>query len=181
MRHKPSLGSRLLAPARAWANKERGASEVAAAIFVIPLMIALIFTLIEVGFNLHYRTQVDNVAQDAVRGVSHDGAVYDPRTYTGPRGERYEQDGAGWQTWGQERLTQLCGSARCKQPPTITCSPSTLQTYAGETATCRVRFWYSPITGRLLDNPIMNLGFGGLWSDPIEVEVTTVTTVGSGL
>lgn len=185
MRKVKPIGRRV--PLRAsfqnWRLGERGAGEMAAAIVVIPLMIALVFTLIEVAVAMHYRTRVDSVVQDTVRGVANDGAVYSVRTYTGPRGSRYEQSNRGWQEYGQEALTALCGtnSTRCDDPPTITCSPATLGEFAGETASCTATFYYKPVTGGLLDNPVMNLGFGGLWDDEgYSVRIDSITRVGAG-
>lgn len=165
---------------RTWRHAERGMSEVAAAIVVIPLMIALIFTLLEVGINLHFRSRVDAIVADTLRGVSHDGANYDVRTYTGPRA--YGSADQGWQAWGQDQLRALCGDSRCgtRPRPTLSCTPVDLQQYAGEEAQCTARFTYKPITGGLLNNPVMNLGFGGLWGDEIQISMRTVTTVGSG-
>jgi len=173
----------LPASVRGWLSQERGAGEMAAAIVVIPLMIALVFTLIEVAVAMHYRSRVDSVVQDVVRGVANDGAVYNSRTYTGPRGSGFEQDGRGWQEYGQRALEELCGtnSTRCKQAPTITCTPTTLGIYAGDVASCTVNFYYKPVTGSLLDNPVMNLGFGGLWSDNgYSLTIESITRVGAG-
>lgn len=177
---------RALHPIRSWRAGERGASEVTAAIFILPLLIALVFVLIEVGFNIRYRGAVDNITQDTVRGIAHDGANYWAKSYTGPYD--YAAPGQGWQAYAQARLVDLCKDGtssitkRCHRAPTITCQPQNIQALPGFEAICTTTFYYKPVAGFMLDNPVMNLGFGGIWSEdnPITVTVEAPTTVGRG-
>lgn len=178
-------GVRASAAWGAWREREHGVSEAAATIFILPLMIALIFVLIELGFNLQYRAKVDNIVQDTVRSISNEGGVYWPKTYTGPA--KYgtgAMAGTGWEGYARDRLTALCGtvnsvSSRCSSAPTITCTPQ-IAAYAGVEAKCTVTFPYKPVASFMSNNPAMNLGFGGIWSKPFTTTVTAPTTVGQG-
>lgn len=156
-------------------RKDGGMGEAATAIIVLPFMIALVFVILETGFNLRYRGMVDNVVQDTVRGISQDGANYWAATNTVPIGY------PNWQAYGQARLTELCsGNSRCKQPPVLTCWPSGPYSSPGGESGCTAVFHYKPIAGFTTDNPVFNLGFGRLWDNPIETTIRSRTVVGTG-
>lgn len=155
---------------------DTGMGEAATAIIVLPFMIALVFVILETGFNMRYRGMVDNVVQDTVRGISQDGADYWAATNTVPAGY------PNWTTYGQSRLAELCGdgSARCTQPPALTCWPAGPYSEPGGASGCTATFYYKPIAGFTTNNPVFNLGFGSLWADPIETTIQSRTVVGTG-
>jgi Flp pilus assembly protein TadG len=161
-----------------WRNKESGFSDVLTAMIILPFMMAMIFALIEVGFNLRYRAAVDAITQDTLRGVSQDGANYWEPTSTLPAGY------SGWAQWGQQALVQLCNydgtSARCNGTPTMTCSPATPAVLPGGPTNCRAVFPYKPIATFTSTNRVFNLGFGRLWSDPIVADISGRAVVGRG-
>lgn len=154
---------------------DRGMGEAATAIVVLPFMIALVFVLLETGFNLRYRGMVDNVVQDTVRGISQDGADYWAATNTVPVGY------ANWSSYGQARLNDLCnGNTRCTQPPTLYCEPGAPAASPGAPVFCIATFYYKPIAGFTTNNPVFNLGFGRLWDRPITTRIDSRTVVGTG-
>lgn len=156
-------------------TSDRGMGEAATAIVVLPFMIALVFVLLETGFNLRYRGMVDNVVQDTVRGISQDGADYWAATDTVPAGF------PNWTAYGQSRLNDLCnGNTRCTQPPALTCWPAGPYAEPGGASGCTAVFYYKPIAGFTTNNPVFNLGFGRLWADPIETTIQSRTVVGTG-
>jgi len=150
--------------------------EAATAIVVLPFMIALVFVLLETGFNLRYRGMVDNVVQDTVRGIAQDGARSWEATSTVPAGY-----GGDWQIYGQSRLAELCGgNARCTQAPVLNCWPMGPYSEPGGDAGCEATFYYKPIAGFTTSNPVFNLGFGRLWDRPITTRIDSRTVVGEG-
>lgn len=170
---------------RRWLAGERGASEITAAIFILPFLIALVFVLIEVGFNLRYRGAVDNITQDTVRSIAADGGVMYEKAYSGP--SKYRLDGTGWAGVGEQRLLELCGDGdpdkwqrRCTDKPTMDCRPMMPSAEPGADVSCTATFPYKPVAGFMANNPVFSLGFSGIWNNPISVTVKSVTTIGTG-
>lgn len=183
---------------RAWRNGETGLAEVAGAIVVIPLIFALIFTLIEVGWYLRYRAMVDQVTRSAAMMVAMDGA--DTQQPWSPlAGASPAAWSTSWSAWGTEQLRKIChnipaqttsGGAvtgaipgglgkRCEAMPSMTCTPTALPTNAGARVECRAEFAYRPITS-MARNTIFNMGFGSLFDRNMTITVESVTSVGSG-
>jgi Flp pilus assembly protein TadG len=156
-----------------WRAGEAGMGEALVAIIVLPFMVALIFVLVEVGFNLRFRAAVDAITQDAARGVAQDGGNFYAPTNT---------LGQAWSDWGTAQLVTLCGttSQRCKTVPTMACSPQIPAALPGVDATCTATFDYKPIATFTSTNPVFNLGFGNMWNRPISTTVTGRTVVGTG-
>ena len=104
---------------KSWASAERGMSEVAGAIFVLPFMAFLIFALVETSVNMRYRILVENINQNTVQGISNDGALYWARTSQPPITEEYN-----WQQQEAKQLSDLCvktpgtAGSLCKEQPT---------------------------------------------------------------
>lgn len=168
---------------KSWRRGEAGMSEAAVAIFVLPFMMALIFTLIEVGFNLRFRAAVDGITQDAARGVAQDGANYWDRTSTLPIQFTPEGTGpgVGWDAWGTARLSELCTTTgRCDAGgATMTCSPNSPSSAPGAPVTCTSNVNYKPVVG-FTSNGIFSLGFSGLWTNGVQETVESRTVVGTG-
>lgn len=163
---------------RNWRRGEAGMSEAAVAIFVLPFLMALIFTLIEVGFNLRFRAGVDGITQDTVRGVAQDGANYWDRTSTLPL--QYQSSDLGWSAWGTDRLNELCETTgRCEPQATMTCTPALPASAPGALVQCTAVVPYEPVV-EFTSNGIFSLGFSGLWADGIEQTVESRTVVGTG-
>lgn len=175
---------------RSWRRAETGMSEIAGAIVILPLMAFLIFALIETGINLHYRTLVDNATQTTVREISQDGALYWARTSVFP--PPYDEGvipANGWQTIGEERLAELCGtnSERCTQAPTMDCSVQggndspgyaiQLAPTVNTPVTCTATFYYNPVSP-LSNNPATSVGFSLFLTRPMTITIQGNTTVG---
>lgn len=155
----------LLARVRDWRNGEAGISDVMTAIFVLPMLVSLLFTLTEVGVNVHYKASVDQIVQDAVRGAATDGGDYWARTNT---------IGHSWSTEALTRLTALCGpgSARCTQPPTVTCTPAVAVNSTSQ-ITCSAVFYYKPVSA-LSKSPLFSWGLSGTLTMPIRVTLRSL-------
>lgn len=181
---------------RRWRRGERGFGEFAAAIFVLPVLIALVFTLIELGWYLRYRAMVDEATRLTTMMVAQEGA----NTTQPWSALKYVDPSAKWSDFGKEQLRMLCFNAipaqtasgggatgavpsgigqRCSQPPTMTCTPENLQENPGEVVRCNSTFYYTPLTA-LGRSPIFSFGFSGLFARPIEIFVVSRTSVGNG-
>lgn len=167
-------------------------------IFILPLVIAILFVLVEIGFNMRYRMSVDNIVQDTVRSVSADGTAGCPPTWSSIRSATGACNGATrtWQTIGRQKLLGLCGNGavRCTNTTpsnlSMTCTPTQLNAIAaggtlvapepGLTVRCTARFPYRNLVNFTVANRTFNLGFGNLWSAPIVVTAESTTMIGSG-
>lgn len=162
---------------------ERGAEAVAMMI-VIPVLVVLVFALIDVGMMFRARMLVENVYRDAARGAAADGGNMNPRTNT--------MGYKAWDVWGHEQLWDgsKCRVADCKSgegAPTIDCqtltSPAGVEQrgnvapQAGYLITCSGHYPYKPINGALLNGPL-GLGFGGLLKE-FEVSVSARAETGA--
>lgn len=179
MNHLRATKSRgLWAAFSRWKQGERGFAEVAAAIITIPFMVSLIFVLIETGFNLRYRSFVDSLAQDTLRGVSMDGGTY----------SSINSLGQSWDSWATAKANLLCSktgapigssSSRCTQAPSVVCTPVGNPLVAlGSEAKCTFTFYYKPVIG-LMQNDVFSLGFSGMFKQPISITITSRVLVGT--
>lgn len=126
-----------------WLKAEKGFGEIFSTLFILPFVVASIFVLVEIGFNMRYRIAVDDIVNDTVRAASTDGTPGIPppwSTLYPPSGARCLENAppppvplAGgttrqrlcssyatqqtnpitWQNVGTQRLRALCGSSRC--------------------------------------------------------------------
>lgn len=149
-------------------RSERGV-EAAAILFVMPVLIILVFALIDIAVMFTVRSQVNAVARDAVRAAAADGGNLNPRTNT-----------TGL-SWSQAAYRQLYSSGKCTfgrcddgERPTVSCTKITtpagavyrgnVARDAGDLITCTVNYPYKGINQGLLDSPI-GLGFGAFLKD----------------
>jgi hypothetical protein len=160
---------------RAWLFREEGVSEAATAIFVLPLIAALVFLVIEAGFNVRTRIVIDSTLQDTVRSVSLDGGDNSPRTTS--------LTGQTWSQVGTQRLQAACTSGAIRATNSclslgVTCSPAAANA-AGDNVFC---FLTTPITYKTLSplstNALFSFGFSGLFTTPIQSRVDSVASVG---
>lgn len=169
----------LRAAISAWRKGERGASEIVAALFFLPLSLAMILVLLDAGFYMQTRSNVDVVLQDTVRSVAVDGGNNNPRT---------NRAGIAWSTRAEQTLRQMCtnGTIRCDRsyPINVVCTP-TVANSAGDTVRCSASIRYQAITFTSDYDPNASasgtdysLGFSGLFSRPITFEVSSIASVG---
>ena len=182
---------------RKWKSSEWGFSEAAAFIFVIPIIIALIFSLIEVGWYLRYRGMVDEVTRTTAVMVAAEGS-----NTAQPWSALNSTSFNSWSEFGSRQLRNLCkpipmqtsngdtvtgpitggwggAGSRCEQAPSMSCTPGSLQASAGADVECTARFDYKPLTS-LARSTLFNLGFGGFFSKDIKVTVRSRASIGSG-
>lgn len=163
----------------AWRRNERGASEVVAALFFLPLALAMILVLLDAGFYMQTRSNVDVVLQDTVRSVAVDGGNNNPRT---------NRAGVAWSTRAEQSLRSMCnsGTIRCDKafPINVTCTPAVANN-VGDTVRCSASIRYKAITFTSEYDPKKSasgtdysLGFAGLFSKPINFEVSSIASVG---
>lgn len=163
----------------AWRRGERGASEIVAALFFLPLSLAMVLVLLDAGFYMQTRSNVDVVLQDTVRSVAVDGGNNNPRT---------NRAGVAWSSRAEQSLRMMCnsGTIRCDRsyPINVTCTPNVANS-AGDTVLCRTSLRYSAITFTSEYDPNstssgtdFSLGFSGLFSQPITFEVSSIASVG---
>lgn len=158
---------------RRWRDGERGMQEIAATIFTLPLIFLLMVLLIEVGFNIRTRAQVDAVVQDAARGVSLDGGNYNPATQS-----LCLTRGCG-KTWSGEmtrRLRLICDNGpaadRCRVI-TATCTPM-IATYVGQPVVCNAEVdYFTTITAMRQPGP--SLGFNRFFEQNIRSRAESVS------
>jgi hypothetical protein len=155
---------------RNWLFNERGVSEAATAIFILPIITSMLFVLVEAGFNMRSRAVEDSIVQDIVRGISLDGGVSNPRTNT---------LGHDWQTEGLNRLKAACtsGAIRCNGTPTIACNPG-VAANVGDPVSCTAQINYKVISP-LSVNPLFSLGFQGVFTSPMKTTITSVSATGT--
>jgi hypothetical protein len=183
---------RLRTKARRWLRGEKGLGELAAAIFIIPIIISLVFGLIELGWFLRYRSMVDEATRITTMMVAQEGA-----NELQPWSALADVPGAAtWSDFGREQLRMLCfnslpdqtksGSgptgtvpsglgSRCRQFPAMACTPATLQENPGEKVSCTATFYYQPLT-----NPFLSLGVTSIFTRPIVVTIESQTSIGKG-
>lgn len=160
-----------------WFKKEGGVSEATTAIFVLPLVVALIFLVVEAGFNIRTRVMVDNLVQDTTRSAALEGGWNNLRATSLPSGKT-------WASVGTERIQEACrtGTIRSKTPCnslSIICTTPAVANYAGDAVTCRLG---TPITYATLSplstNPLFSYGFQGVFTTPITSSVTSSAAIG---
>lgn len=166
-----------------WLKGERGMSEAAVAIIYLPLLVALIFLLVETGFNMRTRTMTDTILQDTARSAALDGGANNARaTGLTSKYTSVKTVGGGWAKVGTERLVAACkdGSVRSTSCSiTISCSPAVAK-FAGDKVSC----WLTtPITYKTLSpmstNPLFSFGMAGLFTTPISNKIESRAAIGS--
>lgn len=172
-------GKSLKAALASWRRRESGASEIVAALFFLPLALAMILVLLDAGFYMQTRSNVDVVLQDTVRSVAVDGGNNNPRT---------NRAGVAWSTRAEQSLRSMCtnGTIRCDKsyPINVTCTPQVANN-VGDTVRCSASIRYMAITFTSDYDPKKSssgtdysLGFAGLFSKPINFEVSSIASVG---
>lgn len=188
-------------------RKERGFAEVAAAIFVLPLLIALVFTLIELGWYLRYRTMVEEATRITTVMVAAEGSQ-GRESWSALQSFPAGWQSQNWSNYGTEQLRKLCHSIpaqttsggsvsapvpsgdtgiRCRTRPAMVCQgtpgnrldlfPTASE---GNRVQCRSTFYYQTLTS-LGRSPVFSFGFNNLFEgQPIEVTVTSVPSVVRG-
>lgn len=144
-------------------GREHG-SDIIITLFALPVVLAVVFSLIDVSSYFQTRAQVENITRDGARQV----ALYGGTSPSIP---------LNIQTLGGKDITATvlaklwqngnCTLSGCTKPPTVTCSPTQASSLSQD-ATCTVTYNYRSIGGALVDM----LGFGNIVSTEIKVTET---------
>lgn len=138
-------------------QSESGSTEVITTLFMIPIILWLILSLIDVSLYFQARTTVQNVARDSARQVAVWGGNESPlRPYEVPVNVN------GFNALFNS-ATQTCKPGNCKTAPLVNCTPP-LTAYAGQEVSCTVVYEYKAINP---GNPLT--GFTGFMNKPITI------------
>lgn len=164
---------------RGWLKRESGVSEAATAIWVLPIIAALIFLLVEAGFNMRTRTALDNIVQDTVRSAALEGGYNNPRSSS--LSSAYSA--GGWAQLGTERLRASCADGNIRTTMScgslsVACDKAVVNN-TGDSITC----WLNPpvtykTVSTLSTNPAFSFGMAGLFDTPISVSITSKSAIG---
>lgn len=144
-----------------WFHREDGVSEAATAIFVLPIIAFMIFSLLEAGMYLSSRSQFDQIVQSTVRNVALDGG------WNNTRSKSITSD---WVTRANQQLDAACNGGplgpariRCSGPAVISCTPDHADTL-DQIVSCTGTFKYKPVSP-LSTNAFTSLGFSQIYVD----------------
>lgn len=167
-------------------TKAEDGVELAAMLFVLPVLLVLLLALIDIGFMMRTRMLVENVARDGARGVAADGGNCWSRTNPGCTGS------GSANAWGNRVRSQLwsdgsCTLSACDGAPTVNCRKiirtngstysGNVVNHSGEYVACTINYRYKGINEGLLKSPL-GLGTGYLIQD-FQIESTARAEVGS--
>lgn len=143
---------------------ERGDGELVTALFIIPIVLWILFSLIDISLYMQTRSEVQNVARDSARQV----AIY------GGNNSRLNPYGDSIARVTLERLYQdgKCTPGLCEKAPTVQCTPGTA-TQAGQQVGCSITYHYRAIFG---NNPIT--GFAAFLGSEFTVTETAYAETG---
>lgn len=147
-------------------SDESGSSEVITTLFMVPILLWLIFSLIDVSLYFQARTSVQNVARDAARQSSIWGGnqsslrPFDESVSQNARNALFDEE------------TDTCIPGACSEVPTVNCTPN-VTSYAGDTVSCTISYTYRPVYS---GNPFT--GFGSLLNSPIVITETSRAETG---
>lgn len=148
-------------------RKDERAVEAPAMMIVIPVLVVLVLTLIDVGNMVRIRMTVENIARDTARSAAADGGNFNARTNT---------IGGEWDDINRDALWR---NGRCTLSDCIDGRQATLEcnqvtpanggsTYnanvaqrAGDLISCTAYYPYEAINKGLLNSPL-GLGMGSL-------------------
>lgn len=146
-------------------DDESGDSEIITALLVLPMIIWLIFSTIDVSLYMNTRSSVQNAARDAARQV----AVYGgDNSRLNPYAPNTVALTARNTLWNGSK----CTPSACKQAPEVTCTP-TIVAKAGDVVSCTIKYYYTTAAS---GNPIS--GFAGFLNKPFTVTETARAEVG---
>ena len=135
---------------RHWRKGEEGASELVTTLFMLPLALFLILTLIDVSMYFNARSSVQNVTREGVRQAAmwggtgaHNTVRLNPSNITtaGAIKNTLYDSGSG-----------KCLQVGCTKPPEVTCTTKTsagnssVAKNAGDKVTCTTTFYYRTVT-----------------------------------
>lgn len=147
-------------------RNERGDSELPVTLIMLPLVIFLIFALIDISFYMNTRSQVQSILTQGTRQM----ALYGGNSRALPlnkTGASVADD-----IYGTLYQNGQCTKSFCDAPPVVTCTPD-VASRVGQKMTCTLIYDYHPFVRDLL------FGFSAGITDPaFTISSTTVSEVG---
>lgn len=147
-------------------KEERGSSELPVTLILLPLVIFLIFALIDVSFYMNTRSKVQSVLTQGVRQMALYGgnSAALPLNKTGKPVDRIIYDNL-YQNGN-------CTLSICQTPPVVTCDTQRA-TRVGQPMKCTVTYNYRPVVSDMF------IGFTAFLTDPpFTISSSTVSEVG---
>lgn len=143
-------------------RRDENGNDVITSVFMLPLIIGLIVTMIDVSTYFQARSEVQNITKNAARTIALVGgnSAKIPLNNLG----KTPSDIARSQLWDGSK----CLPTACSAAPTVTCTPNIARSL-NQTVTCTTVYRYQSAGGAL----VQWLGFGDLLSVPIRAVETT--------
>lgn len=156
-------------------NKEMGAADMIAALTLTPIILALLFAIIDISLWLNTKSHLEAATRDGVRMASMWGG-------TGPKSQvRLNPTNSNVDKMIQSKMWEgkNCTQSNCTKAPNVKCRVGSINgnkvraTSAGEQINCRVTYYYKSIfPGADL------LGFGKITQKPIQYTVSGISETG---
>lgn len=145
-------------------NSEKGASDIIVVLFVAPIMVFLLFGMIDVSTWLQAREHTYNSVRDAARQVAFFGGN-DHRVSLNPNSDYVSNVIRDTKMRGGNNT--CAPGLPCTRPADLTCTPNVVRTL-GQTVSCTGTYHYQSVAGGMT----AWLGFGDLLGQPITVTET---------
>lgn len=167
----------LVSKMRAIRKEESGASELVTTLFMLPLALFLILTLIDVSMYFNARSAVQNVTREGARQAAMWGGTGTHNTVRLNPGSTSTAQNIANALYNSE--TGQCKQAGCTKAPEVKCdtyvgaSRANAAKTAGDRIVCRTTFYYSTVT------PGSDyFGFAAAIGNKIVIEETTLSETG---
>lgn len=162
---------------RAARQDETGASELVTTLFMLPLALFLILTLIDVSMYFNARSAVQNVTREGARQAAMWGGTGNHEKVRLNPGNTSTAQNISATLY--DPVTGKCKQAGCTQPPEVKCdtyvngAARTSAQKAGDRIVCRTTFHYKTVT------PGSDyFGFSAAIGNTIVIEETTLSETG---
>lgn len=149
-------------------DRESG-NDIVTLVMVIPIIIILFFTMIDVSYYLQARSMVQSAAQDGARMVA---------LYGGQSGNiSLNKSNQPVQNLIMPKIYDSTGDrcipSACYQPPVVRCTPEVVTEGMGlgTEVSCNIRYFYAPASAGLAQL----IGFGELLTSEINVTQTSIS------
>lgn len=137
-------------------KNEKGESEIITLLFILPLLVWLIFSVIDVSLYMNVRSTVANAARDGARQA----AIYGGNnSRLNPNSPTSVAEGIKATLWDGTK----CRPSACTAPPEVTCTPD-ITSNSGEIVKCSIKYYY---TSAAPGNPFA--GFSNFLTKPFTV------------
>lgn len=146
-------------------NNESGSGEVVAVLFMLPLVLWLILSLIDVSIYFQARTSVQNVARDSARQVAIWGGNKSPLN---PSSTAIATNAKNT-LWNGKK----CSPSACSKAPAVTCTPNKTSR-AGQQVSCSITYYYKSVAP---GNPFT--GFSGFLNKKFVIKEVARSETGS--